>query len=49
MSGSWTVWGVGREPIAENVSYDEMKRIVDADESDELYGDNRKTGETYEP
>lgn len=44
----WTVWGNGREPVAEHVDYSTMKRMVDEDETGELYGDDEETGETYE-
>lgn len=48
--GPWMVWGDSMQPLAEDVSHDEMKRIVDHHHSEgryEIYGENNDTGEMY--
>jgi hypothetical protein len=49
-SGLWFIWGDGMEPLAEDLSYMEMKRRVDRfiiDGREEVYGENNEDGGTY--
>lgn len=44
----WTVWGDGKEPVAVDLTYEDMKDLVDNDQMGTYYGVEDHSGEEYE-